>query len=100
MSALASWIARILWGHMLWTMRRPWLKRLGRAAPNLFGPERKTRMLESMRRQNRFARRIGLPLLTVSVNLLLASMVITSCYLLVLRMVDAGVLEPSEAMRR
>ena len=85
---------------MLWTMRRPWLKRLGRAAPEMFGADRRLKMLESMKRQNRYARRIGLPLLTLSVNMLLASMIITTSYMLVLRMVDSGWLQPTEAMRR
>jgi hypothetical protein len=85
---------------MLWTMRRPWLKSLGRATPRLFRPERRARMLESMKSQNRFARRIGLPLLTLSINLLLASMIVTTSYLVILKMYESGYLQPSEAMKR
>ena len=85
---------------MLWTMRRPWLKSLGRAGPNMFGPERKEKMLASMKRQNRFARRIGLPLLTISVNLLLASMLLTTSYLAILRVYESGYLQPPEIQSR
>ena len=52
-----------------------------------------------MIKQNRWARRAGLPLLTFSINLLLASMIITGSYFLILGLNDAGYLEPLDSMR-
>jgi hypothetical protein len=66
----------------------------------MFHERRRAKMMESMRRQNRFARRIGLPLLTLSVNLLLASVILTTSYLTVLRLYESGYLQPTEAMKR
>lgn len=90
MSALARYLARLLWGSMLWFMRRPWMKRLQRASRNLFPANKRDQAWRSMVRQNRWARKVGLPMLTVAVNLLLASLVLTTTYFVVLGMYESG----------
>jgi hypothetical protein len=52
-----------------------------------------------MIKQNRWARWAGLPLLTFSITLLLASMIVTGSYFLILGLNDAGYLEPSDSMQ-
>lgn len=73
---------------MLWLMRRPWIKRFQRASERWF-PKAKP----SMVRQNRWARRFGLRLLTFSFNVLVASMIVTAAYFVVLEMLQGGYLE-------
>lgn len=92
MSAIAHWIARQLWWGMLWFMRRPWMKRLQRASTRIFGPAREARARESLKRQNAFALRYGLRILTVAVMVLLASALITGSYLLLGYLNENGVL--------
>jgi len=99
MSMLARILARLLWANMLWTMRRPWMKRLQTASLNLFRGERRERARESLIRQNRWARRTGLTLLTFSFNMLLASMILTGSYFLILNLYESGLLAPTEAMK-
>lgn len=100
MSAIARFVARWIWANMLWLMRRPWMKRLQRASLNLFSGERRERARSSMVRQNRWARRTGLSLLTFSVNMLLASMIITGSYFLILNLYESGYFNGPEGLRR
>lgn len=93
MSAIAHWIARQLWWWMLWLMRRPWIKRLQRASTRLGGPNRQRRNWESLKRQNAFAMRHGLRVLTFSITLLLASAVVTGSYMLLLKLQETGALQ-------
>jgi len=86
MSRLAHWLARLLWGHMLWTMRRPLIRRLRRATARRFGE----RSWESVKRQDRFARRYGLRILTALLMLLIASVLLTTMFLAALWMAEAG----------
>lgn len=74
-------------------MRRPSMRRLQAASLRWLPETRRARAWDSIRRQNRFARRIGLPLLTVMVNLLLASVTVTVAFRLVLAWVQSGLLE-------
>jgi hypothetical protein len=85
---------------MLWMMRRPWMKRLQRAAEGLVPERKRERVKVSMNRQNRWARRVGLRLLTFSFNVLLGSMIVTGAYFLILGIYEAGYLDPTEAMQR
>ena len=88
MSRLARWLARLVWGHMLWTMRRPRIKRLRRKfAHRPWGNER---VWNSIRAQDKFARRYGLRFLTGLFSLVLASIALTLTLLLVLRLFEAG----------
>lgn len=84
----------MLWGHMLWVMRRPWMKRLQRASQRLFPEHKRAKAIQSMNRQNRWARRFGLKLLTFSVNMFLASVIVTATYFVVLDLYQGGYLEP------
>ncbi len=47
-----------------------------------------------MIRQDRFARRHGLLVLTLSLNMMLASFAITGCYLVAVRLFESGILGP------
>lgn len=88
MSRLARWLARLVWGHMLWTMRRPRIKRLRRKfAHRPWGNER---VWNSIRAQDKFARRYGLRFLTGLFSLVLASIALTLTLLLALRLFEAG----------
>lgn len=70
---MARWIARRLWFAILWAVRRPSARQAQRRM-SLLVPER---LLPGFERrvmaQERFARRIGLRLLTFVVNLFLLS---------------------------
>jgi hypothetical protein len=98
MSALAAWLARQLWGHMLWIMRRPWMKRLQRRSSKLFSDSYRPNAMSSLQRQNRFARRYGLKLLTMSFMLLLGSVAITGTYFGALFLYESGYLTPPQAI--
>ena len=80
-------------------MRRPWMSRLQRRSLLLFPESVRDRTWKSMVRQNRFARRYGLRILNVAVNILLASIVITLCFLLALNWADQGVFTVPDAIR-
>ena len=57
-------------------------------------------MLVTMNRQNRFARRVGLPMLTFALQLLFASALITGFLALALRLADDGVLTVPDDIAR
>lgn len=78
---------------MLWFMRRPWMKRLQRNSTKWFGPDREARAWESLKKQNAFALRYGLKILTFAINLLLASALITGSYLLLGYLRESGALQ-------
>jgi hypothetical protein len=99
MSRFAAFLARLVWGWSLWLMRRPWMKRLQRGAENLVPERRRPSVRASTARQNRFARRYGLGILTVSINLLLASMALTACFYVALYLVENGSLTMSSELR-
>ncbi|MCC7231074.1 MAG: hypothetical protein IT203_11830 [Fimbriimonadaceae bacterium] len=99
MSAVARFLARRLWGNMLWVMRRPWMKRLQVASLRLFKEEKRGRARLSINRQNRWARKVGLPLLTFAITVLLGSMILTGAYFMVLNLIESGVLDPSTGMK-
>jgi len=96
MSAIAKKLARVLWWYMLWFMRRPWMKRLQRHffAPSLNGRVRQAS--ESFKRQNRWARRWGLRMLTVSMNVLIASVLLTVIFETTLQLYESGALAVPE----
>lgn len=85
-------MARELWWAMLWFMRRPWMKRLQRASTRIFGEARQAKAVASLQRQNAFARRYGLPLITIALNLMLASILVTTAYLILLNLGESGAL--------
>ncbi len=53
-----------------------------------------------MVRQNKFARKVGLPILTVAYNLLLASVILTTSYFVVLNLYESGALSATDSMKQ
>ncbi|HRF59176.1 MAG TPA: hypothetical protein PLH94_04590 [Fimbriimonadaceae bacterium] len=96
MSRIAAWLARRLWFAMLWLMRRPWMRRLQRWTISRVPPERRDAARRSMYRQDRFARRHGLRVLTFAITLLLGSLLLTLFWFLGLALYEAGALTPPE----
>lgn len=91
MSDIAGWMARILWWLMLRFMRMPAIRRLRRRWLQIVPRTTARRMI----RQDRFARRHGLAVLTFSVTLMLASFALTGCYFLALFFINSGFLRPN-----
>ena len=94
MSAIATWLARHCWYWMLYFMRRPWIKRLQHRWLRYVPGETHKRFPDAFVRQNRFARRFGLGLLTFTINLFLASVFITGAYYLAVFMFENGYFDP------
>ncbi len=99
MSAIAKYLARHLWGAMLWLMRRPWIKFLQRKSWHIFPASMQPRARVSFNRQNRFARRYGLRMLTATISLFLASMAVTACFMFALYLIDSGTLTVPDDVR-
>lgn len=88
-----------MWFWMLHLMRRPWMRRL-QAASIAWMPERgQVKARASLVRQNRWARRWGLPLLTFAVNVFLASVILTAVFYAVLWMIETGLLSGGAILR-
>lgn len=101
MSALARLMARITWFQMLRLMRRPWMRWLQESALRKLPPGAARGIRRSVADQNRFARKIGLPMLIVAYNALLASIAITSIYYLMLYLsLNDNLTVPEEVVRR
>ncbi|MES1227289.1 MAG: hypothetical protein ABUL72_01380 [Armatimonadota bacterium] len=89
--------ARRLWWGMLWIIRRPSMRRLQRASVNLFPESRRAKVHESALRQERFARKYGLAVVTLSLNVLALSLLLTGTYALVTTAIDRGwIVMPSQ----
>lgn len=99
MSRLAAALARYVWAWSLWLMRRPWMKALQRRGEGLLPEPWRAGARASHIRQNRLARRMGLPMITFAMNLILASVALTLCYIAVLALYASGVLTP-DSLRR
>ncbi len=99
MSALARVCARQLWFITLWIMRRRWISSIQRWAINRAPAERRAKAIEGLKKQNRFARRIGLPLMTFVMNLCLASIFLNIIYHAALSFVESGALDVPDAIR-
>jgi hypothetical protein len=95
---LARFLARRLWWGMLWYMRRPWMKYLQRRSIYLWPPSMREKAQRSFARQNNFARRHGLTLLTGAIGLFLASLTFTLTYQAALTIVEDGVLTPPDRL--
>lgn len=98
MSAIATFLARHCWYWMLYAMRRPWIKRWQHRWLREVPGEPYLRFPDSFVRQNRFARRFGLQLLTLTFNLFLASVFITVAYYAALGLLDSGILTPDRIL--
>ena len=100
MSAVARYLARVSWWFMLRVMRQPWMKRLQRRWLLMVREHKREAAWASVCRQNKFARRYGLTMLTVSYNLLLASILVTWVFFLLLDWQEKGYLAPLDEQRR
>jgi hypothetical protein len=83
---------------MLWFMRRPWIKVLQRRSTTLFGKRFEEQARRSLVNQNRFARRHGLVMLTVALNMMLASFAVTGAYFAVIYLYETGTLTLPERL--
>lgn len=90
MNAVADWLARRLWFGMLWLMRRPWMRRLQRSSVKMWPERMRDRVAQSMVRQDRFARRYGFRIVRFAILIMLASMLLTSVFLVVLKLNEEG----------
>jgi hypothetical protein len=76
MFGLSHWVARRVWGFSLWLLRRRPLKRLRRSWVLLLPPRLREPAWRAHVRQDRFARRYGVPILTVSFVVFFASLIV------------------------
>jgi hypothetical protein len=90
MSDLARWLARRVWWYILRFMRLRPVRRSRRWWLDRVPPSTARRMI----RQDRFARRHGLALLSFSLTVMLASFAITGCYFVAMALIQSGVLRP------
>lgn len=97
LTAPAHWLARRVWGSMLWFMRRTWVKRARRRMI-----DRQVRMGAPrwmlITEQDRFAHRHGLGILTYCFSMLLGSAFVAGTYLVVLQLYEQGMLQPPETV--
>lgn len=96
MLATARWIARRIWWASLWLMRRAWMRRAQRMPLRWMSSERAERARLNLVRQNVFARRIGLRLITFVVALFLISLAIQVVSATAVYLVQSGILRPRE----
>ena len=77
---IAKFLARRLWYGMLWLIRRPWVRRWQRASYRMLPPRIRDRAWQVHLKQERFARKWGLPTLTVAIAVLMFSIALTMVY--------------------
>lgn len=87
---MIEWVARRIWWCMLWYMRRPFMRRMQRAAINLYRPEKREKARLTMIKQEKFARRIGLPVLRFVLKFFVLSVVISTFALFIINGVADG----------
>ena len=100
MSFIARFLARLIWRGVLWLMRRKWMKTFQRNSVLNFPKSMRAKAWESLVRQNRFARRTGLPLITFMMSLVLGSIIITGTFLVAMHLYESGYLSIPWRMRR
>ena len=83
-------MARITWWYCLWFMRRPWIKAMQRWALRIGSPARRERAYKAFVRQNDFARKNGLTILTIIYNLFFAYVLIALMYWLAVTLIYGG----------
>ncbi len=77
-------------------MRRKWMRALQRRSINWLPESRRAKAWDSHRKQNAFALRYGLKIITVMMNILLASILVTLTFQLALRLYETGILSPPQ----
>jgi hypothetical protein len=97
MSSIARWLARITWFWIIQWMRKPWMRRAHLAPLRWMKTEdRKEKFLDSYRKQNRLARRIGIPMLKTVYFIFLACMALQITYSVAMTMNEKGWLSPPQ----
>lgn len=87
---MIDWLARQIWWGMLWLIRRPLSRRLQRASLKLAPESKREKFRQSMIAQERFARRIGLPVLRFVLRVFFLSAFLTLAISYVLDEIEAG----------
>lgn len=100
MEAIVVWLARRLWMAVMWLNRRPILKAAQRAFLHRLPEGYRQSARASLIRQNRFARRIGYPLMKLMMNLVIASILITTTFFIALGIAEKGYLSIPWRLKR
>jgi len=100
MLALARWMARILWRAILWLMRRPWMKAFQRNSILILPKKYREKGRISQIKQNRFARKTGLSMLTFMMSLVVGSLLVTGSFLIAMSLYEHGYLTIPRRLRR
>lgn len=100
MSAVARFLARLLWRALLWFMRRKWMKRLEGGYVQLAPPSLRGATRRAMLRRKRVSRRIGLPMLTFMMNLVIACLLISCTFSVAMYLFEHGYLSVPYRLRR
>jgi len=87
---MTRWLARHIWYWMLWSIRRPMARKLQKAALRLIPESRRESARLQAIKQEKFARKIGLPLLTFVINLFFISVALTLLLLFILNATAEG----------
>jgi hypothetical protein len=95
---VSRFLARIIWAWMLWLVRRPLMKRLQALSPMMLPKSMRARGIETMKRQNAFARKHGLTWLTMVVAFFLISVGTAWTYQAAVFSVESGFLNPPSNM--
>lgn len=98
MTVVSRWLARRFWWGILWLMRKPWMRRAQEAPLKYFSESFRTRALESNKRQNSLARKIGLPLITLLIDMIFAVLAISIAVQLLLMANDQGWLQAPDSV--
>ncbi len=100
MRLISLWLARRTWWGLLWLMRRRWMVRAQVFPARFLSGDHRATFLRRHYAQNRFARRIGLTLLVVAYEALLASAILSAMYQGALRLIEGGYIAPESLRSR
>jgi len=95
---LARKLALAVYVMLLKSMRTPWVRRM-RHHPPLVPAHLQERARLSIARQDKFARKYGLAILTVSFAILIGSIVLSAMTYLVLQLTESGVFSVPDEIR-
>ncbi|MBS1705907.1 MAG: hypothetical protein JST40_08540 [Armatimonadetes bacterium] len=84
-------ISRWMWASTLWLVRRPVMRRMRQKSIQMLPQRMRAQARENILKQDRLARRIGLPLMRILTVCLLGSIAVTVAYEVVLNWVATSV---------
>jgi hypothetical protein len=97
MSRLATWLARLTWFWIIQWMRRPWMRRAHLAPLKwIHNESKRARFMQSYLKQNRLARKIGLPLLKTVYVVFFACFALQIAYSVAIKMNEQGWFNPPQ----